>query len=615
MKTSFWRMRGLANWVLASAVAWPLAAGGRSTFVRPVQVNTTPAGAAVRIDGADRGRSPHTEQLQWKEDKLNPTLHRVEVELADYETQKRDLSAQEAKLQTSKTPWVIAFKLEPLAQARDVQFNSTPPGALIDWGGTNGATTPCTLPVRFTRPDSKSPWGGVGVQVSLKDYATEQRQLNLETVTANPVVQVELTRLRDEVPVDITCNVEGATVKVNGTGVGSVPLRHNFAFARSTKEADWSTYLVVVEHEGYRYRPPTGLQPGDVQPYTGTLTYEEARKGAIAVKLEPVRFVLSPVVKMEPTSEGMQAIQENLLSQVGDIEREPKVGGATKITDFELETAKYENRISVLTNGQHIIYSAPFRLPQAPDKTYFNLWLQRGNERPRVTDATQQDLEAHASPDGQWFYFSSDRLTPGRYNIWRVPATGRGGLTKITDSPSSVIDTEPALSPDCKRMAFTCYLRGTALPQIWVANADGTLPTQIRVGKSPSWSPDGAKIAYVAPDTGGHQKIWVMDADGGSPTQLTTGEHTDQYPVWAPDGKRIIFASNQMANEEGLRNWDIWSMKADGTGFTQLTVNGSQDTRPVVSPDGRFVYFYSNRGARKPGEPATQIWRIALPPE
>jgi Tol biopolymer transport system component len=306
---------------------------------------------------------------------------------------------------------------------------------------------------------------------------------------------------------------------------------------------------------------------------------------------------------------------QNLLSQVGDIEREPKVGGATKITDFELDRAKYESRISVMTNGQRITYAVPFWLPQSPDKTYFNLWLQRVNERTRVTDATQQDLEVNVSPAGQWIYFSSDRLMPGRYNIWRVPAVGRGGLTKITDSPSSVIDTEPAISPDGAKMAYTCFLRGTKLPQIWVANADGTLPTQIRVGKSPSWSPDGTKIAYVAPDTAGHEKIWIMEADGSAPTQLTLGEHTDQYPVWTPNGKRIVFASDQAVNEEGQRNFDIWIMKSDGTGITQLTVNGSHDTRPVITPDGKYVYFNSNRGARRPGEPALQIWRIELPAE
>ncbi len=528
MKTSL--SRGSGRLLVAVLAASFLA--GCAPLRRSVQVSTEPVGAMVKVDGTGSGVAPRTERFEWKDDKKNPSTHRIEVELADFESQKMDLTVADAKARTAKEPWPVSFKL---------------------------------------------------------------------------------TRIREEVTVDITCNVDGTTVKVNGAAIGSAPMRHTFVYTNSGKNEAWNTYLVVVEREGYRFRPANNLQPGDVQPFSTTLTYDEARKGSLAVKLEPIRFVLSPVIEMKPTSEGMQAVQHNLLSQVGDIEREPKVGGATKITDFDLDRAKYETRISVLTNSQQIIYSIPFWLPDSPDKTYFNLWLQRGHEHTRVTDATQQDLEVNTSPDSQWFYFSSDRLSPGRYNIWRVRTVGRGGLTKITDSPSSVVDTEPAISPDGKLMAFTCYLRGTKLQQIWVANADGTLPTQIRVGKSPSWSPDGLKLVYVAPDTAGHEKIWVMDADGSLPTQLTTGDHTDQYPVWTPDGKRIVFASNQAVNEEGERNYDIWLTKADGTGTTQLTVNGSHDTRPAVSLDGKYVYFNSNRGARKTGEPALQIWRIELP--
>ena len=90
-----------------------------------------------------------------------------------------------------------------------------------------------------------------------------------------------------------------------------------------------------------------------------------------------------------------------------------------------------------------------------------------------------------------------------------------------------------------------------------------------------------------------------MNADGSKPTQLTVGDHSYEYPVWTPDGTRIVYASNQALNEEGVPNFDIWSMRGDGTERTQLTVNGSHDTRPAISPDGKYVYFISNRGARR----------------
>ena len=271
-------------------------------------------------------------------------------------------------------------------------------------------------------------------------------------------------------------------------------------------------------------------------------------------------------------------------------------------------------RISLVPDGSKLTFSLPATV-NGKTNAYFNLWMRSGNEQSRLTEAPQIDIEGCISPDGQWLYFSSDRLQPGKQNIWRMQTDGRGGYTPITTSPSSRVDTYPSASPDGKKIAFTTFLDGVEAPQIWIINSDGTLPTQIRSGKFPSWSPDGAHIAFVAPDNSGHDKIMVMAADGGTPTQLTSGEFTETYPTWTPDSKRIVYASDRGLSEDGDHNYDIWIMKADGTQPTQLSLNGSYDTRPEVSKDGKNVYFLSNRGARKSGEAALQIWRIDLPPE
>lgn len=440
-----------------------------------------------------------------------------------------------------------------------------------------------------------------------------------EAYRKDDVIELDgsLDLLADKLQVSITSSVPEATVKINGEVVGKTPMAYDFAFQRPEKKAAWNTFKVEVEKDGYRLKTVDKSAPGTVQSFSAILGYDEAKAGKLNVDLEPVKFVSTPIVEMKPSSEGMVVVEQKVLSQVGDIEREPKVGGATRITDFEMDLVKkHHGRISATPDSLKILYSLP-NDAQAVDALYFNLWLQGGNQRARtrITDANQQDLEATVSPDGQWFYFSSDRLIPGRYNLWRTPAIGRGGLTKITDSPSSIIDTEPTVSPNNKQLAFTSFLRGAKQPQVWIANSDGSMPTQIRSGHSPAWSPDGAKLAYIAPDTAGHEKVWVMDNDGSAPTQLTTGDHIDAYPSWTPDGKRIVFASDQAVNGEGVRNFDLWIMNADGSNATQLTVNGSYDTRPAITPDGKYVYFYSNRGARKTGEPAMQIWRIELPKE
>jgi TolB protein len=229
-----------------------------------------------------------------------------------------------------------------------------------------------------------------------------------------------------------------------------------------------------------------------------------------------------------------------------------------------------------------------------------------------MTDGEFFDIDPMVTPDGKWIYFSSDRL--GRMNIWRMQTQGRGGLTKITDSPSVAADMEVCVSPKGDKIAYTSLLAGANVYQVWFANADGTLPTQIRAGKNPAWSPDGKRVAYVAPDpVSKKDKIWVMDADGANPTQMTRGtESDDRYPVWTPDGSRIIYASNRGLNEDQEPNFDIWMMNEDGTGQTQLTINGSYDSRPAISRDGRYIYFISNRGAQRENQETLQIWRIEL---
>ena len=96
-----------------------------------------------------------------------------------------------------------------------------------------------------------------------------------------------------------------------------------------------------------------------------------------------------------------------------------------------------------------------------------------------------------------------------------------------------------------------------------------------------------------------------MNADGSNPTQLTfSGDYDDITPSWSPDGKKIVFASNNGRDLKGRSNFDIWTMNADGSEVTQLTTNGSLDDHPVWDPKGKYIYFRSNRGG------FLEIWRM-----
>ncbi len=96
---------------------------------------------------------------------------------------------------------------------------------------------------------------------------------------------------------------------------------------------------------------------------------------------------------------------------------------------------------------------------------------------------------------------------------------------------------DPTLSPDGRRLAFS------ALTRLYVMDLPSGSPTAILPqGKrafQPSWSPDGATLAY-ATWSGGEGHIEKVPASGGSPERLTRVAAFYSDPVWSPDGKRIV---------------------------------------------------------------------------
>jgi dipeptidyl aminopeptidase/acylaminoacyl peptidase len=178
------------------------------------------------------------------------------------------------------------------------------------------------------------------------------------------------------------------------------------------------------------------------------------------------------------------------------------------------------------------------------------------------------------------------------------PAVSREGRIAWTNDLRLLVDGKavsagqwPAWSPGGERLAF---LRGDGL---WVRDMRTGVErvvgyvatfhpfTQAHV-VTPSWSPDGREIAFVAPGF----KISVARADGSGVRQLTTGPDRQVSPTWSPDGDRIAFAS-----ERG-DNYDIWSISPDGKGTQRLTDDPEDETLPAWSPDGALIAFVRETG-------------------
>jgi TolB protein len=88
----------------------------------------------------------------------------------------------------------------------------------------------------------------------------------------------------------------------------------------------------------------------------------------------------------------------------------------------------------------------------------------------------------------------------------------------------------------------------------------------------PSWSPNGALLAFSWRRPSGNYDLYVMDVASRQLVELTRDAARNERPSWAPDGRHIVFESTRGGTRQ------IWVMLADGTQARQLTSNGHNES-------------------------------------
>ena len=191
------------------------------------------------------------------------------------------------------------------------------------------------------------------------------------------------------------------------------------------------------------------------------------------------------------------------------------------------------------------------------------------------------------SHDGRTLAFSFASSEYQGEQIYVVPAHG-GHPRRITHEPDRSYEWGISWLGRLK-LVYSADLEELGYDALWTIGPAGEAPQRLTHNEtnaaSPSWSPDGRRIAftrYVAD----HSEIDVVDADGahehtvvGKPTEK------DAQPAWSPDGKRIAFVREVKGS---LR---LAVANADGTKVRLLPVEDSPYGVPSWSPDGRELVF------------------------
>lgn len=185
-----------------------------------------------------------------------------------------------------------------------------------------------------------------------------------------------------------------------------------------------------------------------------------------------------------------------------------------------------------------------------------------------------------------------------RIRMWPI-----GAIVVVLAGLSALVAPARATFPGpVGKIAYTSNASGNL--DIWTMTPSGGNPTDLTSNSSatdltPSWSPDGSRIAFVSRRDAGNPEIYVMNADGSNQTRLTNELALDITPSWSPNGKQILFVSNRSGN------FDVFLMNADGTHVRQLTTNPGRDSEPKFSPNGQKILYTSDLGG------ALALWVMA----
>ena len=273
-----------------------------------------------------------------------------------------------------------------------------------------------------------------------------------------------------------------------------------------------------------------------------------------------------------------------------------------KNTDIFIMDADGANKDRLTDNPLHDISPAwspdgtRFAMSSIPHGWWENIFVLNVDDR--AVDRIQltvgfRGLTPSWSPNGNWIacvYSTPDdnwnydvwilRLRNGRrMGPYRFEELGDGdGINSLRLTKHRSQDESPSWSPDGRRIAWSSNRTGNY--DIFVMDRDGgnkkNLTNHPKEDKDPEWQPPwGERIAFAS-DRDGDSEIYLMDTNGGNVKQLTKNVFVwDGHPTWSPSGKKIAFSTNRDRNNE------IYVMNSDGNNPVNLTNHPAKEKNPA----------------------------------
>ena len=230
---------------------------------------------------------------------------------------------------------------------------------------------------------------------------------------------------------------------------------------------------------------------------------------------------------------------------------------------------------------------------------------------PRVVGGQPEDGRLNIGPslsaDGRLLVFMSER---NRHAVDVFVADAQSGrvvrtLVSTATDPHfdalQFIESAGAWDASSRRFALATVSDGRPVLTIFDMPS-GRIARRLVVSDvdqifTPSWSPDGTRIAFSGM-SGGVTDIYTIDLADGTVRALTSDLYSDLQPTWSPDGAEIAFASDRFASSVERLEFGRYQLASIAWPAGSITSLGGTDTGKNIDPhwcaDGACLYFVSD---------------------
>ena len=178
----------------------------------------------------------------------------------------------------------------------------------------------------------------------------------------------------------------------------------------------------------------------------------------------------------------------------------------------------------------------------------------------------------------------------GKVKTYTLMISDSDGFNEQTILRSNDPLMSPSWSPNGKRLAYVSFEKKRSIVYIQELKTGQRkiVASYKGINSTPRWSPDGKRIAITL-SKDGNAEIYIIYINSGVIQRITRHYGIDTEPEWSPDGKKIIFTSDRGGKVQ-LYEINV-SSKGRAGNPRRLTFEGRYNARGSYSPDGKMITY------------------------